>query len=185
MESEAKNEGLDWECDEYNIIKIVKQVYRTPYLNRLRQFFLRLLRNNLYIGKTNYGFSPTCVICGKHPEKCIPILLTCEVTVSLVRQLIHSLKEADLLNDGSNIECFLFKGYCFNTIENLSLVTLWDFIYKARFTPEKHSVSMFFRYLHYKLSQVQLLAPNLKLGLVSLLNAIKRNHNIRYNDPDF
>ena len=35
-----------------------------------------LLRNNLYIGKTNYGLSPTCVISGKHPEKCIPVLLT-------------------------------------------------------------------------------------------------------------
>ena len=44
---------------------------------------------------------------------------------------------------------------------------------------------MFFRYLHHKLSQVQLLAPNLMLGLISLSNALKRNHNIRYNDPDF
>ena len=26
MESEAENEGLNWECDEYEIIKIVKQV---------------------------------------------------------------------------------------------------------------------------------------------------------------
>ena len=125
------------------------------------------------------------MICGKHPEKRIPILLTCEVTVSLVRKLIHALNEADLLNEGSNIECFLFKGYSFNTIENLSLVTLWDFIYKARFTPEKHSASMFFRYLHYKLGQVELLAPNLKPGLWSLSNALKKNHNIRYDDSDF
>ena len=107
MESEAENEGLDWECDEYEIIKIVKQVNKTPYLNRLKQFFLRLLRNNLFIGKTKYGLSPTCVICGKHPEKRIPVLLTCEVTVSLVRHLIHSLREADLLNHGCKIESSL------------------------------------------------------------------------------
>ena len=184
IESEAENEGLDWECDEYEIIAIVKQVNKTPYLNRLKQFFLRLLRNNLFFGKTKYDLSPTCVICGKHPEKRIPALLSCEVTVSLVRHLIHSLREANLLCQGSNIECFLFKGYCFNTVENLSLVILWDFVYKARFTPEKHAASRFFGYLYNKLGWIQLLAPNLKLGLLSLSNTLKRNHDIRYCDSD-
>ena len=51
LESEAESEGLSWECDEYEILIRVKQVYKTPYLNRLKQFFLRLLRNNLYFGK--------------------------------------------------------------------------------------------------------------------------------------
>ena len=60
-----------------------------------------------------------------------------------------------------------------------------SFIYKARFTLEKYPASMFFRYLHYKLSQVQLLAPNLKLGLILLSNALKRNHDIQYCDSDF
>ena len=88
LESEAENEGLNWECDEYDILMRVKQVYKTPYLNRLKQFFLRLLRNNLYIGKTNFGnpLPLTCMICGKHPEKRISILLTCEVPVLLVKK---------------------------------------------------------------------------------------------------
>ena len=115
-------------------------------MNRLKQFFLRLLRNNLYIGKVSHGnpLPLTCTICGKHPEKRFPILFTCEVASSLVKNLIHALNEANLLSEGSNIECFLFKEYSFNTIENLSLVTLWDYIYKARFTPEKYLASMFF-----------------------------------------
>ena len=153
-------------------------------MNRLKQFFLRLLRNNLFFGKTKYDPSPTCVICGKHPEKRIPALLSCEVTVSLVRHLTHSLREADLLCQGDNIECFLFKGYGFNTIENLSLVILWDFIYKARFSPEKYVASRFFGYLYHKLSWIQMLAPNLKLGFISLANALMRNHDIRYCNPD-
>ena len=115
------------------------------------------------------------MICGKHPEKRISILLTCEVAVLLVNKLIHALNEADLLSEGSSIEFFLFKEYSFNTIENLSLVTLWDFIYKARFTPEKHSASMFFRYLHYKIGQFELLAPNLKPGLWLLSNVLKKS----------
>ena len=51
MEYEAENAGLDWECDMFQIIEIVKQVNKTPYLNRLKQFFLRLLRNNLFFWK--------------------------------------------------------------------------------------------------------------------------------------
>ena len=46
LESEADNVGMNWEYDEFEILTIVKQVYRTPYLKRLKQFFLRLLRNN-------------------------------------------------------------------------------------------------------------------------------------------
>ena len=43
MESEACNEGLNWECDELDILARARQVYRTPYFNRLKQFFIRLL----------------------------------------------------------------------------------------------------------------------------------------------
>ena len=35
MEYEAECEGLSWDCDMQHIIYIVKQVNRTPYLNRL------------------------------------------------------------------------------------------------------------------------------------------------------
>ena len=82
LENEAYNEGMSWECDEFEILTIVKQVYKTPYLNRLKQFFLCLLRNNLYIDRKNHNSSPlplTCMICGKHPEKRISILFSCEV----------------------------------------------------------------------------------------------------------
>ena len=39
IESDAENEGLSWECDTQYIVDIVKQVNKTPYLNRLKQFF--------------------------------------------------------------------------------------------------------------------------------------------------
>ena len=68
------------------------------------------------------------MVCGKHSEKRIPALMICEVTVSLVKHLTYLLREADLLCQGDNIECFLYKAYGFNTVENLSLVILWDFI---------------------------------------------------------
>ena len=153
-------------------------------MNRLKQFFLRLLRNNLFFGKTKYAPSPTCVICGKHPEKRIPALMVCEVTVSLVDRLSHFLREANLLSQGDEIEYFLYKFYGFNSVENLSLVILWDFMYKARFTPEKHAASGFFTYLYHKLNWIQLLAPNLKLGCVSLANALLKNNVVRHYNSD-
>ena len=122
IESDAENEGLSWECDTQDIVDIVKQVNRTPYLNRLKQFFLRLLRNNLFFGKTKYNTSPTCVICGQHSEKRIPALMICDVTVSLVNRLTGALREANLLRNDDIIECFLYKTYSFNTAQNLSLV---------------------------------------------------------------
>ena len=151
---------------------IVKQVNKTPYLNRLKQFFLRLLRNNLFFGKTKHNTSPSCVICGQHPEKRIPALLSCNVTVSLVKKLMHALKEAGLLRDDDAIECFLFRAYRFNSVQNISLVLLWDYMYKARFQHEKYLASRFFEYLRKKISCLELLAPDLKSELASFANAL-------------
>ena len=108
--------------------------------------------------------------------------MVCEVTVSLVDRLSHFLREANLLSQGDEIECFLYKFYRFNSVENLSLVILWDFMYKARFTPEKHAASGFFSYLYYKLVWFKLLAPNLKFECVSLADALLKNNVVRqYN----
>ena len=110
LENEAYNEGMNWECDEFEILTIVKQVYKTPYLNRLKQFFLCLFRNNLYIGKKNQdanGLDPyLCIIFPKHPEKHMPILFSCEVVKELMNQLLSTLREAGLLGKGNCIEAF-------------------------------------------------------------------------------
>ena len=114
----------------------------------------------------------------------MPILFSCEVVRQLTNQLVGTLKEAGLLGKGSNIETFLFKEYDFNSIENLTLVTLWDFIYKACFNPEKYSTCRFNRYLHYNVDRFALLAPNLELRLWLVSNVLNRNFNIQNYDPD-
>ena len=112
------------------------------------------------------------MICGQHPEKRIPALLICNVTVSLVNKLMHALKEASLLRDDDAIECFLFRAYRFNSVQNISLVLLWDYMYKARFQHEKYLASRFFEYLRKKISCLELLAPDLKSELASFANAL-------------
>ena len=77
----------------------------------------------------------------------MPLLYSCEVVKRLTYNLIEVLKRANLLRNGANIEVFLFKHYEFNSIENLALVTLWDFVYKAKFDPDRYSTVKFEGYL--------------------------------------
>ena len=120
-------------------------------LNRLKQFYLSLIRNNLFIGKNvSNNIPPSCFICAKHPERRIPIIFTCQPVKSLTLTLIKILKTAGLLRLGDTIEMFLFSEYEFDSVENLVLITLWDFVYKIRFDPEKYSMCMFTRYLKQK-----------------------------------
>ena len=36
LESDLSDEGIDWEYDEFDVLKIVMQVLKTPYLSRLK-----------------------------------------------------------------------------------------------------------------------------------------------------
>ena len=94
-------------------------------------------------------------------------------------------REAGLLRKGTCIEVFLFKEYDFNSIENLTLVTLWDFVYKARFNPDKYSTCRFTGYLQWNVDRIALLAPNLKLRLWMVSNVLDKNKRaaaIQYAD---
>ena len=39
LEDDLYDEGIDREYDEFEVLRSVMQVFRTPYLNRLKQFF--------------------------------------------------------------------------------------------------------------------------------------------------
>ena len=83
LEDDLFEEGIDWEYDECTLLKIVMQVLKTPYLNRLKQFYFRLIRNNLFLGKRGQTMMSTdpslCFMCGKHQERRVPLLYSCEV----------------------------------------------------------------------------------------------------------
>ena len=93
----------------------------------------------------------------------------------MTAKLIHILKEAGLLARGDTIEMFLFVNYDFNSIENSILITLWDFVYKSRFSPEKYSMCMFTKFLKYRIDYFMLVFHNLKLGCLLVLQ--KHNNN--------
>ena len=82
-------------------------------------------------------------------------------------------KRSNLLKNGSHIEVFLFKCYEFNSIENLSLVLLWNYIYKSKFDIERYSAIKFEYYLMRNIDQLALLSPNLKLESQAVLNVLE------------
>ena len=78
---------------------------------------------------------------------------------------------------GDTIEMFLFANYDFNSVENLVLITLWDFVYKARFDPEKYSMCMFTKYLKYKIDCFTLVSLNLKIGCLLVSSVLHKYNN--------
>ena len=73
------------------------------------------------------------------------------------------------------MEVFLFKENDFNSIENLTHVVLWDFVYKARLNTDKYSTWRFTGYLQWNVDDSAFLAPNLELGLWMVSNVLNEN----------
>ena len=112
----------------------------------------------------------------KSIQKRIPIMFSCNIVKEMTAKLIHILKEAGLLALGDKIEMILFADYDFNSIKNLILITLWDFVYKARFSPEKYSMSMFTKYLKYRIDYFTLVPHNLKLRCLLISNVLQKQN---------
>ena len=100
----------------------------------------------------------------------MPLFYFCKKVQSLVQYLIKILKRAGRLGAGHIIETFLFQTYYYNSIENLSLVSLWNYIYKLKFNTEKYAEIKFSCYLKQIIRQIALLSPSLKLESQAVLN---------------
>merc|ERR1712121_534743 len=95
----------------------------------------------------------------------------------LTSKIINILKIAGMLRLGENIEMFLFSEYAFDTVENLVLITHWDYLYKLRFCPEKYYICMFTRYLKIKVDHFSIVSPRLKLGSYLLSRTLSNYNN--------
>ena len=109
-------------------------------------------------------------------------MLTCVPVKCLTEKLINILKTAGMLRLGDNIEMFLFSEYSFDSVENLILITLWDYVYKIRYDPEKYSISRFTKYLKFKIEYFALVSCSLKLGCLLVLNALEKYNNDARHD---
>ena len=89
---------------------------------------LRLLRNNLFLGKktqkVNNPEISQCYLCSQHIEKRLPLFYQCDVVRNMTDYLIRVLDKAGFLSKGQEIGLFLLKIYEFNSVENLTLTSL-------------------------------------------------------------
>ena len=106
-------------------------------------------------------------------------MFSCVPVRKLTSKIINILKIAGLLRLGDNIEMFLFSEYRFNTVENLALISLWDYVYKLRFNPERYSLCMFIKYLKIKVDHFLSVSYTLKLGFCLFSSALtKCNYDV-------
>ena len=109
--ADLKND-LHYENNDY--MRFVKEILKMPYLNRLKQFLLRLLRNNLFLGKRiGKNLSPEeskCYICGEHKESRVLLLLGCKKVQESTEFLKRVLKKAGLLKRGCEMSLFFLKN---------------------------------------------------------------------------
>ena len=78
-------------------MRYVKEILKMPYLNRLRQFLLRLLRNNLLLGKRAEKVKNTdeskCYFCNDHKESRVMLFLGCKMVQENTEFLKRVLKK--------------------------------------------------------------------------------------------
>ena len=102
---------VHYENDDY--MRFVKEILKMPYLNRLKQFLLRLLRNNLFLGKrTGKNINPEeskCYICGEHKESRVLLFLGCKSVQKNTEFLKRVFKKAGLLRKGCEMSLFFLK----------------------------------------------------------------------------
>ena len=118
----------------------IKKLLSLNYFNRIKQFMLRLYRNNLFLGnkgkKSDSNEIVKCFSCGDHIENRMETLLNCSRSNSILQYLIRILRKAWILNRGCQIEMFIFKEYTISSAENISLMYTWKYIYNSKFNNE-------------------------------------------------
>ena len=97
---------------------------------------ISLYRNNLYLGyKSGNKTSPTvCYARNNHRESRVELLLNCDITSKILQLMIRIIRKAGCLSNGCKIDMFLFDRYPVSSIENITLMFTWKFIYNSKFT---------------------------------------------------
>ena len=104
----------------------VKKIMKLNFFNRIKQFMIRLYRNNLFLGNKSKNMQKNgivnCFASGNIPENRVETMLNCSRSNNILQFLIRVLKKAGKLSNGCQIDMFIFKNYPINSIENIALM---------------------------------------------------------------
>ena len=93
LEAELTEFDDELEYDAAEFMKIVMEIIKMPFLKRLKQFMLKLLRNNLYLGKRASKIKnpeeSLCFLCNDHRESRVLLFLGCETVKKQLQFLIR------------------------------------------------------------------------------------------------
>ena len=101
-----------------------------------------------------------------------PPSIFCITVKERTQYLIRVLKNSGFLKNGHQIGIFLFNSYKFITIENLTLTTLWNYIYKLKFSSEKFAEMKFSYFLKNILYQLASFPPPLALEAQAIVDVL-------------
>ena len=112
-----------------------------------------------------------------------PFYFSAKKVKEMTQYLIRVLKKLGFLGKGHQISLFLFQNYKFNTIENLSLATLWNYIYNLKFSSEKFAGTKFSYFLKNILSQITSFPPPLSLDAQVIVDVLDMEFRAKLNVP--
>ena len=138
MERDLTDFDPNYIFDRDEFFSAVKKIINLNYFNRIKQFMIRLFRNNLFLGNKTKNMQKNtivnCFACGRHPENRTEVMLNCARSNNILQFLIRILKKAGKLSYGCKINMFLFESYPINSIENISLMFTWKHIYNSKYS---------------------------------------------------
>ena len=143
-EKSRKSLEKDWEKVNLNFTieikqyeKIIKSILSMKHHNYLKQFMVKLFRNNLYFKNITSKFSDSGIICNScknHPEN-RPHFFLCEKHTTIFEKLNACLINLKLLKTSPSITPYFYNStLSINHPTNLILISTMKFMYNLRFS---------------------------------------------------
>ena len=100
MERDLTEFNPSYKFERETFLENLGKIMSLKYFNRLKQFMIRLYRNNLFLGDKSSNKMQDiiikCYACNAHPDSRIELLLNCSMTNKMVQFLIRILRAAEL-----------------------------------------------------------------------------------------
>ena len=115
---------------------IIRSVLRMKHHNYLKQFMLRLFRNNLYFKNVTSKFSDSGLICNscKDSHENRPHFFICKIHADIINKLCTCFVNLKLLKTTPNVVPFFYNHtISINHPTNLILISTFKYMYNLRF----------------------------------------------------
>ena len=137
LENEVMVDCPNWSFSRERFYHNVKQILRLNNFNKIQEFFIRLFQNNLFLNNRahqwNKDNNQNCWTCNGHIKSCMHLFVNCACTTFIFAFPTRILTKAGYLCNGTVVELFILKEYPIDSMENISLLFLWKFMYSEKF----------------------------------------------------